>query len=99
MSKNIGLEVLNEALHDEASQVEDVVDLPSPLDLSSEKARKKRETVEIKLAAIKPDQVNQNCMLIFTVLSFSCIQFKHRNPKKIKSQLKAEIDQNLQRNM
>ena len=58
VSKDVGLKVLNEALQDEALQVEDVIDLLSPIDLSLEKAQKKWETLENKLVATNSDQVN-----------------------------------------
>jgi len=99
VSKNIELKAFTEVLHDESSPIEDVVQLASSLDLSLEKAQETRESLDKNLVQMKSEQVNPDCMLMLKVLSFSCIQFKLRKPKNIKSHLKAGIDQNLQRNM
>ena len=58
LSKNIGLKIFAEALQDGSLQVEDVVEFNSSMDLSSEKAQEKWESLENKLGAIKPEQVD-----------------------------------------
>ena len=73
LSKNIGLKVFAEALHDDSLPIKNVGELVSSLEISSEKAQKTWDSLEAKFVDTKSKQVKPNCMLMlsFVLLMYS----------------------------